>query len=182
MKKLLLRILVILPFFEFLQATNLNLATFQLQQQAYNVRDPRGTRRNQDLQYLANLYRLFGVQPSTGGLGTNQLFPTNSLINTAFNPSLQGTQYPYNTNNLYGNQYPVNSQYYPTNSLVNTAINPSLQGTNQFSSQFPNNNVYGTNQFPVNSQFNSNGLQTGQVNPSYNQFTNTQYNPNVGRK
>lgn len=148
--KYILRILIVFLFVVLNKATDLNQATFQLNQAAFNV----GIRRNtQDTQYLNNLYNQAngqqGFNPNTNYQTTNQFVSSNQFVPT--NPQFQ------------------------SNSLVGNAFNPSFQDSNPYfvpNSQFsgvnnPTNNFPATNQNVPPFPSPNGALQSGTASPYF---------------
>lgn len=149
--KTLLRIQIISLFIVFHQAQDLNLATYQLVQAAYNAKNPGGTRRNQDTQYMTNLYNQLNSQQQF--FQPNQFIPTNtqltgnSFIANAFNPNNQES-YPYFDGNTQISN--INTQTFvptfPTNNngLISGVVSQNFPITSQFSTGnglIPNRNL-----------------------------------------
>lgn len=145
--KTFLRIKIISLFVVFHQAQDLNLATYQLEQAAYNAKNPGGIRRNQDTQYMTNLYNQLNSQQQffQPNQFTNQQFTGNSFIANAFNPNNQGF-YPYFDSNTQLSNINTYVPPFPTNNngLISGVVGPSFPITSQFSTGnglIPNRNL-----------------------------------------
>lgn len=149
--KILLRIQIISFLIVFREAQDLNLATAQLNQAAFNVMNPGGVRRNQDTQYLQNLYnQLNGQQQFTS---SNQFVPINSgftgtsLVANAFNPIVQQNYPNFATNNQVTSfNAPTYVPPFPslTGGLISGMVIPSFPITSQFATEnglSPNSNL-----------------------------------------